>query len=213
MVNQIVHNHNSGIYSETDKERLVAYMRNNEFKLKQDRNPIKYINHRIKSPESILMKMKRNNVEMNMEAMRENISDIAGVRVICSYITDVYLIADMLIRQDDIKLIRTKDYISNPKESGYRSLHLVIEIPIFLSNAKQMVRVEVQIRTIAMDFWASLEHQLRYKMNMNIPDDIREQLKTNAESVYQLDLDMQRTYEEIEKLNKLERMNHSKEER
>jgi putative GTP pyrophosphokinase len=120
--------------------------------------------------------------------------------VICSYIEDIYAIADMLIRQDDIILLKKKDYIKNPKESGYRSLHLIVETPVFLSDKKHFVKVEVQIRTIAMDFWASLEHQLRYKADVDIPDTIREKLKNSAKSIYQTDLEMEQIFKEIGKI-------------
>jgi putative GTP pyrophosphokinase len=180
---------------------------NQEFEFRKERNPIQYIDYRIKSPQSILEKMKRHNLELNAETVWKEISDIAGIRVICSYIDDIYAIADMLIKQDDIVLLKEKDYIKNPKESGYRSLHLIIETPVFLSDKKHLVKVEVQIRTIAMDFWASLEHQLRYKADVDIPDTIREKLKYSAESIYQTDLDMERIFKEIGKIkNKTEKM-------
>lgn len=170
---------------------------NQEFEFKKERNPIQYIDYRIKSPQSILEKMKRNHLELNAETVWNEISDVAGIRVICSYIDDIYAIAGMLIKQDDIVLLRKKDYIQKPKESGYRSLHLILETPVFLSDKKHFVKVEVQIRTIAMDFWASLEHQLRYKADVDIPDTIREQLKNNAESIYQTDLEMEQIFKEI----------------
>jgi putative GTP pyrophosphokinase len=174
---------------------------NQEFEFRKERNPIQYIDYRIKSPQSILEKMKRNHLEMSAQSLWNNICDVAGIRVICSYINDIYAIAGMLTRQDDVILLQQKDYIKNPKESGYRSLHLIIETPVFLSDKKHMVKVEVQIRTIAMDFWASLEHQLRYKADMDVPDSVRERLKKSAENIYHTDLEMEQIFKEIWKVD------------
>lgn len=138
-----------------------------QFSLQYDRNPIETIKSRLKSPEGIAKKVKRKNLSFNIDSIEKNIDDIAGVRVICSFPEDIYLLSDCLLKQDDIKLIEMKDYIKNPKESGYRSLHLIVEVPIFLQNEKKGVKVEVQLRTIAMDFWASLEHKLRYKKDIS----------------------------------------------
>jgi len=140
---------------------------NEEFSLQYDRNPIEGIKSRLKSKESIVKKLNRKNLSFSLESIEENIKDVAGVRVICSFPEDIYMLADCLLNQDDIKLIEKKDYIKNPKKSGYRSLHLIIEVPIFLKNEKRGMKVEVQLRTIAMDFWASLEHKLRYKKNID----------------------------------------------
>ncbi len=139
---------------------------NERFSLHHDRNPIDAIQNRLKSPESILDKMVRKNLPFTLEAIAENIFDIAGVRVICSFIDDIYMLADCLLQQDDIRLIRRKDYIENPKPNGYRSLHLIVEVPIFRQDEKRLMKVEVQLRTIAMEFWANLEHQLRYKKDL-----------------------------------------------
>lgn len=139
---------------------------NEEFSLQYDRNPIEGIKSRLKSKESIIKKLKNKDLPFSLESIEENIQDIAGVRVICSFPEDIYMLADCLLSQDDVKLIERKDYIKNPKKSGYRSLHLIIEVPIFLQNEKKSMKVEVQLRTIAMDFWASLEHKLRYKKNI-----------------------------------------------
>lgn len=147
---------------------------NQEYSLEYDRNPIEGIKTRVKSYDSILRKIRRKNIPMTLEGIEENIRDIAGVRVICSFPDDIYELAESFLRQDDITLIERKDYIKNPKESGYRSLHLIIEIPIFLENEKRPMKVEVQLRTIAMDFWASLEHKVRYKKN--IPESETERL-------------------------------------
>ncbi|WP_066890014.1 GTP pyrophosphokinase family protein [Clostridium nigeriense] len=143
---------------------------NEEFSLQYDRNPIENIKSRLKSTDGIIRKLNRKELPFSLEAIQENINDVAGVRVICSFPEDIYMLAECLLSQDDIKLIEKKDYIKNPKESGYRSLHLIIEVPIFLKNEKKRMKVEVQLRTIAMDFWASLEHKLRYKKNID-PDE------------------------------------------
>lgn len=137
-----------------------------EYSLEYDRNPIENIKSRVKSFDSLLKKIRRKNIPLTMTSIEENIQDIAGVRVICSFPDDIYRLADCLLSQDDIILLEKKDYIKNPKPSGYRSLHLIIQTPIFLQEGKRMVTVEVQLRTIAMDFWASLEHKLRYKKNI-----------------------------------------------
>ena len=136
---------------------------NQEYSLEYDKNPIEGIKTRIKSYDSIVRKIRRKNIPMSLTAIEENIKDIAGVRVICSFPEDIYELADSFLRQDDVVLIEKKDYIENPKPSGYRSLHLIVQVPIFLQKNKKMVNVEVQFRTIAMDFWASLENKLRYK--------------------------------------------------
>ena len=142
---------------------------NEQFSLQHERNPIQSITSRLKSPESIQEKMIRYQLPGTLAAIEENMADIAGVRVICSFVDDIYMLADCLLQQDDVRLIQRKDYISQPKENGYRSLHLIIEIPIFLQNEKRMMKVEVQLRTIAMEFWANLEHQLRYKKDLPEP--------------------------------------------
>ncbi len=136
---------------------------NEEFSLQYDRNPISNIKSRLKKPFSIRDKLERRGIPVTLEAIEENLNDVAGVRVVCSFQEDVYLLADALLKQDDITLISRKDYIRNPKSNGYRSLHLIVAVPIFLAHEKKMMKVEVQLRTIAMDSWASLEHQLRYK--------------------------------------------------
>ena len=166
---------------------------NEEFALQYDRNPIETIKSRIKSRDSLLRKIRKKGIQLTFEAIEENINDIAGVRVICSFPEDIYMLADCLLRQDDIRLVAKKDYIKDPKPSGYRSLHLIVEIPIFLENEKRSMKVEVQFRTIAMDFWASLEHKLRYKKN--IPDELSrqlaEELKECSEISNELDNRMQ----------------------
>ncbi len=138
-----------------------------EFSLAHDRNPIESIKTRLKSPNSIYSKVRKKGYPATTEAVEENIRDVAGVRVICSFLEDIYFLADCLLKQDDITLLERKDYIMNPKSNGYRSLHLIVEVPIFLQNEKRPMKVEVQLRTIAMDFWASLEHKLRYKKDLS----------------------------------------------
>ena len=139
---------------------------NEMFSLKYDGNPIESITSRVKGYDSIIRKVIKKNIPRNLASIEENIHDIAGVRVICSFVDDIYRLANCLLQQDDVTLISQKDYIKNPKPSGYRSLHLIISVPIYLENEKKDVKVEVQLRTIAMDFWASLEHKLKYKKNL-----------------------------------------------
>lgn len=139
---------------------------NEMFSLKYDGNPIENITTRVKSYDSIIRKVIKKNIPRDLASIEENIHDIAGVRVVCSFVEDIYRLANCLLQQDDITLISKKDYIKNPKPSGYRSLHLIISVPIYLENEKKDVKVEVQLRTIAMDFWASLEHKLKYKKNL-----------------------------------------------
>lgn len=136
---------------------------NDELSVRNQRNPIEMIKSRVKKPMSIVEKLRRRGLPVSLESMMDHLDDVAGIRVICSFVDDIYAIADMLVSQDDITVIATKDYIKNPKPNGYRSYHLIIEIPVFFSHEKRDMRVEVQIRTIAMDFWASLEHDLKYK--------------------------------------------------
>ena len=164
---------------------------NDELSTKRQRNPINTIKSRIKTPQSIYEKIQRKGMEMNMDTLLNDMHDIAGIRVVCSFIDDIYSIANMLTLQDDITLIKIKDYIKEPKDNGYRSLHLVVEIPVFLSDRKQMMKVEVQIRTIAMDFWASLEHQIHYKKMDSAPITIIEDLKKCADNIYETDIEMQ----------------------
>lgn len=168
-----------------------------EFEVKYDYNPIHHIESRLKTPSSIFNKLQRDHMPLTIEAMCEHLNDIAGVRVICNYIDDARRIAEMLISQDDITLIRKKDYISHPKENGYRSLHLVLAIPIYLSGGRRNVRVEVQIRTIAMDLWASLEHHLHYKHNEMLSSELTDRLKQCAETLEEIDSEMQDIYREI----------------
>lgn len=168
---------------------------NQEFSLEYDRNPIETIKTRLKSPESIVKKLTRRNLPLTTRSITENLSDVAGVRVICSFTEDIYLLADCLLQQDDVKLIEVKDYIKNPKPNGYRSLHLIIEVPIYLKDEKKNMRVEVQLRTIAMDFWASLEHKLSYKKD--IPQDEEELLRRELLDCAQISADLDLRMEKI----------------
>ena len=172
---------------------------NEQFSLQYDRNPIESIKTRIKSTEGIIKKANKKKIPFTMQSIEENIRDIAGIRVICSFSEDIYMLADCLLQQDDVKLIEMKDYIKHPKESGYRSLHLIIEIPIFLQNEKRPMKVEVQLRTIAMDLWASQEHKLRYKKN--IPDSEAEtlavELSSYADQLAELDYKMEQIKKRI----------------
>ena len=171
-----------------------------ELKIRRKRNPIEYMKSRVKTPGSIMGKLQRRGLEMSIESAKKNLNDIAGIRVICSFVGDIYDISKMLTRQEDIKLIEEKDYIKNPKANGYRSLHLVVEVPIFFSDHEELVRVEVQIRTIAMDFWASLEHKLYYKTSWESPVHITNDLKECADLIASTDMRMQDIQKEVEKL-------------
>jgi putative GTP pyrophosphokinase len=175
-----------------------------EFSLSHDRNPIEYIKTRIKTPESIRKKMRTLQIPRNVDSLEKNIHDIAGIRIICQFVDDIYVLADCLLAQDDVTLIEKKDYIANPRESGYRSLHLIIEVPIFLHNEKRQMKVEVQLRTIAMDFWASLEHRIMYKKEINSEraNNISGELKNCAETSVWLDLKMQDIRNNIERMEK-----------
>lgn len=162
-----------------------------EFQFSNDRNPIENVESRIKSKESILLKLKRKGLPMTVSALTNNIRDIAGIRVICPFIEDVYNVARMLIKQKDVELIEAKDYILNPKENGYRSLHLIVTVEVQFSNQAKKIPVEIQIRTIAMNFWASTEHQLRYKKDREFTDEVQKELKECADIMAEADRIMQ----------------------
>lgn len=174
---------------------------NKEYKVTGRRNPIETIKSRIKSPDSIAKKLEKKGLSVNFKTMTENLQDIAGVRVICPYISDIYNVKDILLKQPDIKLVEQKDYIENPKPSGYRSLHLVVEIPVYLSQTEHRVKVEIQLRTIAMDFWASLEHELKYKNEQKIPDSVRRELFRVAETIAVTDREMEEIAIELQALD------------
>lgn len=173
---------------------------NEEFKVRYDHNPIHHIESRLKSPQSMFTKLEKNGIDISLKAAIDNLNDIAGIRVVCCYIDDVYKVADILLSQDDISLIKKKDYIKNPKPNGYRSLHLVLSIPIFLSDHKEKIPVEVQFRTIAMDMWASLEHKLRYKQKKELPEDLKLDLKKCADEISAIDEKLQSIHIDIQKL-------------
>ncbi|MGI6008039.1 MAG: GTP pyrophosphokinase [Ruminococcus sp.] len=185
--NQIMFFYEAGIRQIRAKLEIL----NEEFKACNDRNPIESISSRVKSPESIKEKMERQSIPLTVSGMVRNIMDIAGVRVVCPFISDVYHIADLLLRQSDIERIRVKDYIKNRKPNGYRSLHLIVMVTVWFSDHKCEVPVEIQLRTIAMEFWASLEHQLRYKKNRKFTDEMQKQLKECADIVSEADEHMQ----------------------
>lgn len=167
---------------------------NKQFSLQQNYNPIESIKTRLKSPESIMGKLQRKNLSMNMETVEQEIYDIAGIRVVCPFIEDIYKVTDCFLQQDDVRLIERKDYIKEPKKNGYRSLHLIVEVPIFLENEKRLMKVEIQLRTIAMDFWASLEHRIRYKKDIDevVAQQVANELKKCAEDSAKLDLRMEK---------------------
>lgn len=169
-----------------------------EFNLKHKRNPISSIKSRLKRTESIAEKLMRNGHPFTIESIEKNVRDVAGIRVVCSYIDDIYAIADALLGQDDVRLIERKDYIAEPKPNGYRSLHLIISVPVFLAASKKEVMVEVQIRTIAMDFWASLEHQIKYKKDIPSEEAVLAELKACADVIAATDEHMLRIRERIE---------------
>lgn len=185
--NRLMMKYRSAIREVTTKLEVL----NDELSLEGDRNPIESIQSRIKKPISIAEKLQRLGKTFSNENIQQNLNDIAGIRVICPFIEDIYHVAEMLTKQDDISVITVKDYIKNPKENGYRSYHLILEIPVFFSDCKQPMRVEVQIRTVAMNFWASLEHQIRYKKNISNQQEICEELKKCADTIASTDVRMQ----------------------
>ncbi|CDO04621.1 GTP pyrophosphokinase YwaC [Oceanobacillus picturae] len=168
-----------------------------EFHYIHEYNPIEHVNSRLKAPESILKKVKKKGYELSLPAIRENVRDIAGIRITCSFISDIYEISDMLQRQKDITVIECKDYIKNPKPNGYQSLHLILQVPIFMSDREEHMYVEIQIRTIAMDFWASLEHKIYYKYNKEVPAHLTEELKEAADSATKLDRKMEEIHRKM----------------
>ncbi len=173
----------------------------NEFQMKHSRNPIHHMQSRMKSIQSMMEKLRRRNERVSVASAVENLTDIAGIRVVCYYIEDIYTIANLLTSQDDIKILKWRDYIQEPKENGYRSLHIVVEVPVFLAEGRTPVPVEVQIRTIAMDFWASLEHSLRYKAAESVPQDISDELLQAAWDITALDEKMQSIRKRVDQLS------------
>ena len=190
--------YNSALKEVTTKLEIL----NDEFVHVHKYNPIEYIKSRIKSPESIVKKLKRHGLEINVDNMIDNINDIAGVRIVCSFTSDIYQIAEMIGKQNDLTVIYVKDYIRNPKPSGYKSFHMLVSVPIFLGEKVVDTKVEIQIRTIAMDFWASLEHKIYYKFEGHAPEYISKELRDCAQIVSELDLKMLQLNEEIIKAKK-----------
>lgn len=168
------------------------------FSLEDDRNPIEAIKTRMKSPESISNKLQSRGLPLTLESIEENLNDVAGVRVICGFPGDIYRLAEAFLSQDDVTLIEKKDYIDNPKRNGYRSLHLIVSVPIYLHDEKRHMRVEVQFRTIAMDWWASLEHQIRYKKDVSVTNEHAKELRDCAEQAALLDYRMEQLYNTIQ---------------
>lgn len=164
---------------------------NEEYSLEYDRNPISSIKTRLKSPMSIQEKIKRKDIPLTLSAIENNLNDVAGVRVVCALPEDVYTLARALLKQDDINLLEIKDYIKNPKPNGYRSYHMIVSTPIYLANEKREMKVEIQLRTIAMDFWATLEHQLRYKKDVEFTEEMADELYKCAQLSADLDIRMQ----------------------
>ena len=171
---------------------------NNEFSHLHQRNPIETIKTRIKSTSSIIEKIHRKDLPQTWETLENRITDIAGIRVICPFPDDIYIVAKLLAEQDDIVVVEEKDYIKNPKPNGYRSLHLIIQIPIFLASGKKNMNVEVQLRTIAMDFWASLDHKMRYKKDLSNSEEIATELRECADIITGMDLKMQNIRKKIQ---------------
>lgn len=184
---QLLMMYESGIKQVTTKFEILE----NEFESKHERNPIETITSRIKEPMSIAEKLQRKGLPVTIDNMVNKLYDIAGIRVTCPFISDVYHVTQMLLSQDDITLVELKDYIKNPKENGYRSLHLIVKVGVFFSDQRREIPVEIQIRTIAMDFWASLEHQLHYKKDYKMPEDICSELKSCADVIASTDERMQ----------------------
>ncbi|MBN2984555.1 MULTISPECIES: GTP pyrophosphokinase [Cohnella] len=175
-----------------------------EFQMLHDYNPIEHMKSRLKSPESLIKKVARKGCDLSFASIRERIKDIAGIRITCSFISDIYRIGDMLQNQSDLTIIQIKDYIKEPKPNGYQSLHMLVEVPVFMSDRRENVCVEVQIRTIAMDFWASLEHKIFYKYNQEVPARLLRELKEAADSATALDRKMERLHKEIELIKEVQ---------
>ena len=185
--------------AELVKTQLNIY--DSEFSVKFQRNPIHSIESRIKSPQSIVGKLQKKGLELSAKSAQKNLMDIAGVRVVCYYIDDIYAISELLAMQREYKIVKVKDYIKKPKPSGYRSLHVILMVPVYLATQKKEVPVEIQIRTIAMDFWASLEHQLHYKTKSVVSEALKKELQDCAEIIAETDLRMQDIYDQINDLD------------
>ena len=192
--NELMMKYNAVIREVTTKLEVL----NDELSQSRQHNPIETISSRIKKPLSIAQKLQRRGEPVSIESISRCLNDVAGIRVVCPFIDDIYDIAGMLTRQDDVTVIECKDYIKNPKPNGYRSLHLILEVPVFFSHYKQPMRVEVQIRTVAMDFWASLEHQIRYKNDSPETRKIADELKECADVIAQTDRKMQNLRDRVQ---------------
>lgn len=182
-----------------------------EFQLLHDYNPIEHTKSRLKSPESIFKKMLRKQGDLSFEGIKQTVQDIAGLRITCSFLSDIYQISDMLQRHRDLKVLEIKDYIKNPKPNGYQSLHMIVEVPVFMSDREEHVCVEIQIRTIAMDFWASLEHKIYYKFNEAVPAHLLHELKEAAISANALDHKMEQLHNEVKAIKEQQQENISQE--
>lgn len=192
------------LYNSALKEvRTKVEILNDEFQQVHQYNPIEYIKSRIKTPESIVKKLKRYGYESSIDNMVNYVNDIAGIRIVCSFTSDIYKLAEMIGKQNDLTVISIKDYIKNPKESGYKSYHMLVTVPIFLSDRVIDTKVEIQIRTMAMDFWASLEHKIHYKFEGNVPEHIQGELIECADMVAALDDKMLSLNEEVLSMNNL----------
>lgn len=194
-----------GVYSAAIREinaRLTTL--DAEFSYRNRHNPIHHIESRVKSLSSIVKKLQNTRFPVSMNSAKKNLHDIAGVRVVCRYVDDIYRIADLLLAQDDISLILEKNYIKNPKPNGYRSLHIVVDVPVYMSQGKLFVPVEIQIRTVAMDFWATLEHGIRYKATEEVPQRIVDQLRECADVITETDYKMQEIFKALQQVNDLD---------
>lgn len=174
---------------------------NDDLRSRYNRDAIEFITGRIKTLDSIIKKLQKKDLEITIENAMNRLTDIAGIRVICSFISDIYEVAEMFTKQDDIEVIEVKDYIKNPKPSGYRSLHMLVKVPVFFSSERKELIVEVQLRTLAMDFWASLEHQIYYKKSLENAGDIQMRLKRCAEQITELDIEMEDIHKNLQELN------------
>ena len=190
------HLYNSAIKSLLTRIDVIS----GEFSILNSRNPIHHVESRLKTPQSIVNKLVKKGYDVNMSNALKNLNDIGGVRIVCSYIDDIYDVAEMLLRQNDIKLIKKQDYIKNPNFNGYRSLHLDLEVPVYYSDVTKFAVIEVQIRTVAMDFFASLEHDLRYKSIKDIPEDFLKEMRQKADEIAKIDDDMQILHRKIQNL-------------
>ena len=198
-----------GIYAAAIREinaRLQTL--NQEFSLQHKHNPIHHLESRVKTLPSIIKKLRNTGFPVSISSAKKNLHDIAGVRVVCRYVADIYRIADLLLAQDDISLILEKNYIKNPKPNGYRSLHIVVDVPVYLSQGKLYIPVEIQIRTVAMDFWATLEHGIRYKATEEVPQSIIDQLRECADVITETDYKMQDIFQALQRVHDVDEATH-----